>query len=387
MKNITYLTDHKSIAKNIIIAIGSFLLGFGVRYAIFYIDFDTETTIEWNGGKYTGEVTDGQPDGEGTFVRDNITYSGTWANGNTFNGTVTSDKYIYEGDVVDLKFNGFGVCRYKEGSIYWGYWKDDNKEGIGKLRNVDGSIDFGIFKNGAITKKETPFFNAGDQVYGIDVSHHQGIIKWQDLYFETDKFGNVHKRNSGKEYMRPVLFAFAKSTEGATIKDDLYTLNRVEARKSGIMFGAYHFYSMTSSAKDQAENFISNTTLETGDFPPVLDLEKIEYRRKISDDEFRPVVESAKEWLKIVENHYGARPVIYTTVNVYKKFIANDIFFCNYDLWIANPGSIKPNIPNCILWQFSHKWLINGIDSYVDTNCFIGDYKSLVDYIQQKGIK
>ena len=144
---------------------------------------------------------------------------------------------------------------------------------------------------------------------------------------------------------------------------------------------------MGSSAKSQADNFIKNTTLESGDFPPVLDLEKVEYRRKISNEEFRPVVESAKEWLSIVENEYGVRPIIYTTVKVYQDFIANDKVLNKYDLWIANPGTEQPNIPHMIMWQFSHSWKTKGIDTNVDANSFVGDYNSLSLYVKNKGVR
>lgn len=364
----------------------SFSLGAGLRFLITLIDF--QPSVEWNGGVYRGQMVDGLPDGEGTFKRDGLTYEGTWTNGNGFVGTVTSDKYVYEGEVQNFRFNGYGVCKYNDGRSYWGYWQDDMKHGLGRFQDNAGKMSFGRFEKGLLQEPQSHHFMVGQVVGGIDVSHHQGVVSWQDLYFNAKSDGTFEKHGvASAGYMQPVLFAFAKSTEGATIQDERFGFNRTEARKCGIIFGAYHFYSMESSAKDQAENFIRNTPLESGDFPPVLDLEKVEYRRKISNEEFRPVVESAKEWLRIVEREYGARPIIYTTLKVYRDFIANDNVLNKYDLWMANPGTEQPHIPNMIIWQFSHKWKVNGIDTNVDTNYYIGDYKALCSYIKDKGIK
>ena len=377
---------HSSKFTVIFLYIISFSIGVGIRFLVILIDF--EQSVEWHGGIYRGQMIDGVPEGEGTFERDGLIYEGTWTKGNEFIGKVTSDKYIYEGEVQNFKFNGYGVCKYNDGRSYWGYWQDDMKHGLGRFQDSSGKINFGLFQIGMYQEPKGHNFTIGQNVCGIDVSHHQGVVNWQDLYFDAKSDGAIEKHGgSSSGYMQPVLFAFAKSTEGATIRDERFELNRTEAKKCGIIFGAYHFYSMGSSAKSQADNFIKNTTLESCDFPPVLDLEKVEYRRKISNEEFRPVVESAKEWLRIVEKEYGARPIIYTTVKIYQDFIATDKMLSQYDLWIANPGTEQPNIPHIIMWQFSHNWKTKGIDSNVDANYYIGDYKTLVSYIENKGIK
>lgn len=366
----------------------SFGIGIGLGCLVNMLNTENEGAIPWNGGTYRGQMIDGQPDGEGTFVHNGLTYEGTWTNGIDFVGNVTSNQYVYEGEVHNFKFNGYGVCRYNDGRCYWGYWADDMKQGLGRFLNASGVMSFGYFQSGTLTPPKGQHFTVGETVCGIDVSHHQGVIKWQDMYFDAQSNGSIEKHsNSASAYMQPVLFAFAKSTEGSTIQDDRFEINRAEAKKCGIIFGAYHFYSMSSSAESQAKNFIRHTTLEPGDFPPVLDLEKVEYRRKISNEEFRPTVESAKEWLRIVEKEYGSRPIIYTTVKIYKDFIAQDNVLNKYDLWIAYPGTERPRIPKMIMWQFSHKWKVNGVDGNVDANYFIGDYKKLYSYIGDKGIK
>ena len=75
-------------------------------------------------------------------------------------------------------------------------------------------------------------------------------------------------------------------------------------------------------------------------------------------------------------------------MNIYKTFVAVDPVLRKYDLWIANPGTNKPEIANCRIWQFSHNGKINGIpDSKVDLNLFNGNYADLEEYVSSKGIK
>src|SRR5437763_15771979 len=66
-----------------------------------------------------------------------------------------------------------------------------------------------------------PSFGANAQ--GIDVSHYQGAIDWT--------------RVAGTN----TTFAFAKATEGKTIVDVTYPLNRTGGGGVGITTGAYHF--------------------------------------------------------------------------------------------------------------------------------------------------
>lgn len=78
----------------------SFLLGIGLRLTVSYIN--TGKRIEWNGGVYHGQLVDGIPEGEGVFKRNGVTYEGTWTKGTYFTGKVTSYKYVYEGEVMNL---------------------------------------------------------------------------------------------------------------------------------------------------------------------------------------------------------------------------------------------------------------------------------------------
>lgn len=345
--------------------------------------------IEWNGGIYRGDISNGIPNGNGKLEKDGMTYTGFWENGEMASGHIESDKYVYEGELKGTKFNGYGVCRYKAGHTYRGYWADDYKDGLGLLTGADGQFTFGFYKAGLAQVPKGASYKVGDKVYGIDVSRHQGVIDWQDLYLSCDKHGTVSgKLDKSPKYLQPVFFAIAKSTQGTKLRDSRFESNYTEAKRCGMVCGAYHFLTMNATGKAQAEHFIKNTTLESGDLPPVLDLEKNSADGHISDKAFSAIIPIAKEWLAAVEKHYAAKPIIYTNMNVYTKFIATDPILSKYDLWIADIGKERPNASNCIIWQFSHNGEINGItQNNVDLNLFYGNHASLVKYVKDKGIK
>ncbi|MBC7850069.1 MAG: glycoside hydrolase family 25 protein, partial [Chitinophagaceae bacterium] len=83
--------------------------------------------------------------------------------------------------------------------------------------------------------------------------------------------------------------------------------------------------------------------------------------------------ERVKEFLTIVENHYGIRPVIYTNVDFYKQHLREE--FDEYPLWAAHylqkerPRIVRP----WHFWQHSETGRVNGIFSKVDFNVFNGD--------------
>lgn len=197
----------------------------------------------------------------------------------------------------------------------------------------------------------------GYKVYGIDVSHHQGRINW-------DEVAAMNANNISID------FALMKATEGITRQDMLFDRNWKQAQKSGIMRGAYHFFLPSRDAAKQAENFINVVELSPGDLPPVLDIEVTNRKSK------KEIVEGALEWCRIVEEHYGMKPVIYTSPKYYSTYLADD--FGDYPLWIAHYDKARPGIGRKFqFWQFTDKATINGVKKGVDMNVFRGDLAKL----------
>ena len=200
----------------------------------------------------------------------------------------------------------------------------------------------------------------GYEIHGIDISHHQGKIDWQELKDKgvIDKF--------------PIRFVMIKATEGASQIDENFRENFYQAREHGFTRGAYHFYSVHSSAADQARFFISKVKLENGDLPPVLDVEH--KPKKQTDEQFKA---SVLEWLQIVERHYGVKPIIYTYYKFKTRYL-NDPIFDDYPYWIAHyyVDQVEYDGP-WKFWQHTDVGRLPGIKGDVDFNIYNGSFYDL----------
>lgn len=200
----------------------------------------------------------------------------------------------------------------------------------------------------------------GYEIRGIDISHYQGAIDWDDL------------RSNGMIEKSPVRFVMIKATEGASRVDSRFKDNFYQAREYGFIRGAYHFYSTRSTGRAQAEHFIRNVKLEEGDLPPVLDVEH--KPKEQTPAEFR---ESVLTWLNIVEKHYKVTPIIYTYYK-FKMTYLSDSIFNRYPYWIAHYYVDKVEYKGeWKFWQHTDCGRLPGIKGYVDFNIYNGSYYDL----------
>lgn len=297
-------------------------------------------------------------------------------------GELKTSRYVYSGGVLGGKQHGYGVCRYKNGDVYYGHWNRGYKEGLGRLDFADGRMSFGVWKHGVLSPAKGARFKAGKRVYGIDVAKYQKKIDWDKLSLRADASGRVYAGRRKDKYLQPVLFAMVKSTEGATLQDPNFKRNFREAKSHGIIRGAYHFLSIQSDVDSQVRNFIDNTPLEIGDMPPVLDLE---ISKKTMERHHAKVCRMAREWLRKIENYYGVKPIIYTYENYYKRYMKGH-GFDGYDFWIAR-YSAEPSARRWEIWQFTDRGRCTGINHDVDIDLFRGDYTALKNYVKTKGVR
>ena len=200
----------------------------------------------------------------------------------------------------------------------------------------------------------------GYEIHGIDISHHQGDINWSEL------------REKGLINETPIRFIMIKATEGSTRVDENFKENFYQSREYGFTRGAYHFYSVHSPAKRQAEFFIKNVKLENGDLPPVLDVEH--KPKNQTDDAFKA---SILEWLDIVEQHYGVKPIIYTYYKFKMQYLSDPVFD-QYPYWIAHyyVDEVEYQGP-WKFWQHTDVGRLPGIDGNVDFNIYNGSFYEL----------
>lgn len=191
-------------------------------------------------------------------------------------------------------------------------------------------------------------------IHGIDVSKYQGNIDWETLI------------NTSFDY-KVMKFAFIKATEGISIIDEQFSDNWKNARKAGLIRGAYHFFIPGISGKLQAQYFIQHVILKKGDLPPVIDIEEA---YNVHSD---TLCNQLQECLTIIEQQYKIKPIIYTSLYFRQQYLKN--FFDNYPLWIAHyTNNSKPNMnAPWLFWQYSNMGMISGIEKMVDFNVFNGD--------------
>jgi lysozyme len=141
------------------------------------------------------------------------------------------------------------------------------------------------------------------QIHGIDVSHYQQTINWQDV--KSMEINNIK-----------IGFSFIKATEGKNDVDAAFKRNWKEAKKAGLARGAYHFFNPYVGGKEQAQNFMRTVVLSKGDLPPVLDVEQTGNVQK------EVLQQRIKDWLSEVEKNCKYKPIIYTGATFYNQNLA-----------------------------------------------------------------
>ncbi len=295
-------------------------------------------------------------------------------------GELHTGSYTYTGGVTDGRQNGFGICRYRNGNVYAGNWDMSYKNGLGRMEYADGTMEFGRWERGVFRPPRGRRFTPGEVVMGIDVSRYQTNIDWEELYLKADASG---KSNRSGRFMQPVFFVFVKSTQGTSLRNPEFRRQFEGARKHGIVRGAYHYITENGTGRQQAEYFIRNTPLEAGDLPPVLDLE---IRQDVMRRNHTRIMTIVREWLDVVEEHYGCKPIIYTYDYFYRDYLHGH-GYDDYDFWIANYRR-RPRFRHCEFWQYTDRGRANGIGHDVDINLFLGgDHGDFRRYVRTKGIQ
>ncbi len=205
-------------------------------------------------------------------------------------------------------------------------------------------------------------------VHGIDVSKYQGLIDWQ----KTKRGG--------------VAFAFIKATEGGDHLDERFHRNWNEAGQTGIPRGAYHFYYFRRTAAEQAKWFIRNVPRDPNALPPVLDMEwnhgSKTCKRKPTSAQVRSEM---RTFLRLVHQHFGKRPMIYTTVDFYKD---NHLgLIKEHEFWLRSvadhPSSVYPG-QRWSFWQYTGTGEIPGIVGDTDINVFAGSSSSWQQWVEAR---
>lgn len=194
---------------------------------------------------------------------------------------------------------------------------------------------------------------------GIDVSSYQGEID----------FGQV---------AREVAFVFAKASEGVSFVDDRFAANHDGAKGAGIAFGAYHFLRFNVDPHEQAAHFLSTIDGRAGTLLPMVDVE-------VTDGaDAKTLLTSIDAFMADVEKTLGGkRMLLYTYYGFWEESMAGSSAFSGHPLWIAEYNSdAEPSLPagfdRWVIWQYSSKGAVKGIEGDVDMDRLNGDDLSVI---------
>lgn len=209
------------------------------------------------------------------------------------------------------------------------------------------------------------FVDETNSTLGVDVSAYQADIDMIKL-----KEQNIE-------------FIYIKATEGSKTQDVRFAENREKAEKAGLLSGAYHFFSYDSAGKTQAENFINTVGPELkGKLLPVVDVEYYGDKEQ-NPPEKADVVRELKDFLEILEDQYGVKPMIYTRFDIYDKYLKGE--FDGYKKWMSSlytPLSWNYK-DDWYIWQYLNRGELEGYtggEKYIDLNV-LNESKSLEDLI------
>lgn len=206
-----------------------------------------------------------------------------------------------------------------------------------------------------------PVISSDGHAQGIDVSHYNGNIDWQQV------------AAAGKT------FAFIKATEGTKYQDNQFLINVQGAREANILVGAYHFLNATTAdgARQEAANFARALDSAGGrlDLPPVMD-----YENNPKGLTPAQINEVAHAFLDEMERLTGRQPIVYTGNVFASKF---DPTFSMYKLWVARYSTTQkptavPAWNNWWAWQYSSTGSVPGIRYQVD----LDEYNGTIDELR-----
>lgn len=238
-------------------------------------------------------------------------------------------------------------------------WRDVCRTGrLGRQRAVIIALAIGAITLlgaflAAVAGWWTPW--AGRYAQGVDVSWHQGAIDWRALAADN------------------VAFAYIKATEGATHVDPRFAENWEQAGAVALYRGAYHFFTLCQPGARQAANFIATVPRAAGALPPALDLEHMGPCRE--GPTMTDIVGEARTFLDLVQAHYGARPIIYTTREFHDAHLTG---LRGERFWLRSLG-MKPRFRqrDWIIWQHHNRGHKRGVSGPVDLDAFRGDVDAL----------
>lgn len=214
--------------------------------------------------------------------------------------------------------------------------------------------------------EQVPVEPAKWQVLGVDVSLYQEDIDWRVLANQ-------------KNYK--VKFALIRSTMGDDRIDSKFEKNFTEAQVAGLVVGSYHYYDPNEPSTQQAYNYLKNSRQRENQIIPIIDIESLGNTQS-EDNLFKGL----KNCLDIVEKETGIKPMIYTGLDFFEKYIEPRKEFEGYHLWLAaysDKRADDESVKRSCIRQFSKKIWLKGLKKWVRIDMNVIKNPDCWDHIQR----
>ena len=308
---------------------------------------------------------------------------GKWECDTIVSARVVKENGTYIGQMDStLLASGHGCFIDSCEAYYEGRWSEGVREGFGF------SVDAKQLRAGEWRKDKflgERMHYTSERIYGIDISRYQHgkgrkyfPIQWGKLRITS--LGTISRKTVQGPVDYPVSFVYIKSTEGTSVRNPYFKSDYAQAHRHKVLTGAYHFFSVRSSAKAQADYFLRHSSFKRGDMPPVLDVEPTD-KQIAQMGGANAMFRSIRTWMAAVMKRVGVRPVLYVSQRFVNKYLtlAPDIKR-DYNVWIARYGEYKPDV-RLVYWQLCPDGRVQGIRGEVDVNVFNGYHDKFEEFI------
>lgn len=191
---------------------------------------------------------------------------------------------------------------------------------------------------------------------GIDVSKHQGEIRWDKVKEDGIEFAIVRVGVRGYG-------------TGKVVEDTQYEANLKGAITNGIKVGVYFFSQAITreEAIEEAEFLIEKIAPYKVDGPVVFDVEKVQAESaRMNELSVEERTEIALAFLQRVEEA-GYKPMLYFNTETGIALLDQSKLE-KYDKWFAFYGQDIYYPYEFAIWQYSDKGKVSGIEGAVDLN-------------------
>lgn len=196
------------------------------------------------------------------------------------------------------------------------------------------------------------------ELKGIDVSHHQGVINWDEV------------KAAGIQY---AIIRCGYGNDLTKQDDGQYLRNVSECERLGIPYGVYLYsYAMSvEEAQSEADHVLRLIKGRHLTYPVFYDLEDAKYTGKCSH---KLIGDMAETFCNAIERA-GYKVGIYANKNWFTN-ILTDERFKKWMKWVAQYNTKCTYAGDYVMWQYSSKGSVHGISTAVDMNYCYKDFTS-----------